>query len=76
MRRIKYEDLVEAAKKAKERAYLAGEFPERKIRKKPRDPEELRIIGEMVSARIRANPIRVNRENGRLIIPGISPDDL
>jgi len=45
MKVIKYEDLERAAKKAKTRAYLAGETPARKIRRKPRDPETLRILG-------------------------------
>jgi hypothetical protein len=44
------------------------------MRRKPRDPETLRILGEMVSARIWANPIRV-KEDGRLIVPRIYDGD-
>lgn len=66
---IKYEDLEKTARKVKERAYLAGEFPTRKIRRKPRDPEELAMIAKMASYRIRKNPLRM--KDGKLIVPRI-----
>jgi hypothetical protein len=73
MRVIKWEE-ERAAKKAKERAYLAGELPTRKVRRKSRDPRELAVIAKMVSEKIRAEPIRV-KDDGKFVVPGVTPEE-
>lgn len=72
MRTFTIAELTENARKVLSEAYLRGDLDEKtRLRKIPRDTEKTKMLAQLVSERLRKNPMRRNPE-GTLFIPGVS----
>ncbi|MDY0040566.1 MAG: hypothetical protein RBS57_09665 [Desulforhabdus sp.] len=64
----RYEELKEAARKARSTLFAEGKFrTEQRIRRKPRDPDDLEMLFQKAMSTLRKYPPRKSKD--RLILP-------
>lgn len=64
----RYEELKEAARKVRSKLFVEGKFrEEQRIRRKPRDPDDLEMLFEKAMSTLRKYPPK--KRGDRLVLP-------